>query len=79
MLCAEVAATTVLLGTGREAGADEDDFHTFKRVNAEVDEAQKAEERTKRRLDARVGVHSGVVKAYGEVPPAAKKKKVVTF
>ncbi|KAI0676848.1 hypothetical protein C8Q78DRAFT_1149198 [Trametes maxima] len=75
----EVAATTVVLGTGREAGADEDDFHTFKRINAEVDQAEKAEERAKRRAEVKVGVHSGVVKAFGNAAPATKKKKVVFF
>ncbi|KAI0650004.1 hypothetical protein C8Q79DRAFT_941885 [Trametes meyenii] len=75
----EVAATTVVLGTGREAGADEDDFHTFKRINAEVDQAEKAEERAKRRAEVKVGAHSGVVKAFGNSAPAAKKKKVVFF
>ncbi|KAI0771851.1 hypothetical protein BD413DRAFT_546569 [Trametes elegans] len=75
----EVATTTILLGTGREAGADEDDFHTFKRINAEVDKAEKVEERVKRRAEVKVGAHSGVVKAYGDAPPAGKKKKVVFF
>ena len=32
-------------GTGTEAGADEDDFHTFKRKSAEIDKEQKAVER----------------------------------
>lgn len=75
----EVKATTVMVGTGREAGADEDDFHTFKRVNAEVDHAEKAEERVKRRAEVKVGALTGVVKAFGEAPPVAKKKKVITF
>ncbi|KAI0370291.1 hypothetical protein BV20DRAFT_966964 [Pilatotrama ljubarskyi] len=75
----EVAATTILLGTGREAGADEDDFHTFKRINAEVDKAEKAEERAKRKAEVKVGAHSGVVKAFGDAAPAAKKKKKVVF
>ena len=69
----------MLVGTGGEAGADEDDFHTFKRVNAEVDKAEKAEERAKRRAEVKVGAHSGVVKAFGDAPPATKKKKVVLF
>ncbi|KAI0637792.1 hypothetical protein C8Q77DRAFT_1087895 [Trametes polyzona] len=75
----EVTANTVLLGTGREAGADEDDFHTFKRVTAEVDKAEKAEERAKRRAEVKVGAHSGVVKAFGDTPAVVKKKKVVVF
>ncbi|KAI9063344.1 hypothetical protein FKP32DRAFT_702991 [Trametes sanguinea] len=75
----EVTATTPLVGTGREAGADEDDFHTFKRVTAEVDKEEKAEERAKRKADVRVGAHSGVVKAVGDALPEKKKKKVVFF
>ncbi|KAI0829434.1 hypothetical protein BC628DRAFT_1360507 [Trametes gibbosa] len=75
----EVKVTTVMVGTGREAGADEDDFHTFKRVNAEVDLAEKAEERVKRRAEVKVGALTGVMKAFGEAPPVAKKKKVVIF
>ncbi|KAI9001181.1 hypothetical protein BD414DRAFT_473869 [Trametes punicea] len=75
----ETTANALLVGTGREAGADEDDFHTFKRINIEVDKELKAEERAKRRADVKVGAHSGVVKAYGETPPATKKKKVVFF
>ncbi|KAL7282108.1 hypothetical protein ACG7TL_003577 [Trametes sanguinea] len=75
----EVTATTPLVGTGREAGADEDDFHTFKRVTAEVDKEEKAEERAKRKADVRVGAHSGVVRAVGDALPEKKKKKVVFF
>ena len=36
---------TTLLGTGREAGADEDDFHALKRKSAEVDKEEKTAER----------------------------------
>ena len=39
---------TEFLGTGVEAGADEDDFHTFKRKSAEVDKEQKAAERVQK-------------------------------
>ena len=37
---------TAFVGTGAEVGADEDDFHTFKRKSAEVDKEQKAVERS---------------------------------
>jgi len=40
-----VAEKTAFLGIGTEAGADEDDFHTFKRKTAEVDKEQKTAER----------------------------------
>ena len=36
---------TAVFGTGREAGADEDDFHTFKRKNVEVDREVQSEEK----------------------------------
>ncbi len=65
------------MGTGREAGADEDDFHTFKRRNAEVVNEEKASERLKRQADVKVGAHSGVVKSFGQV--AQKPKKVISF
>lgn len=39
---------TAFLGTGAEAGADEDDFHTFKRKSAEVDKEQKVAERVQK-------------------------------
>jgi len=42
-----VMGKTMFWGTGTEAGADEDDFHTFKRKSAEVDKEQKAVERTR--------------------------------
>ena len=37
---------TAVFGTGREAGADEDDFHTFKRKNVEVDREVQSEEKS---------------------------------
>jgi len=43
-----VANNTPFLGTGVEAGADEDDFHTFKRKSAEVDKEQKTAERVQK-------------------------------
>ena len=39
---------TAFFGTGAEAGADEDDFHTFRRKYAEVDKEQKVVERTEK-------------------------------
>ena len=60
-----VANSTAFLGTGVEAGADEDDFHTFKRKSAEVDKEQKATER----------VQKPRLKNQAQPP----KKKVVNF
>ncbi|RDX53127.1 hypothetical protein OH76DRAFT_1376358 [Lentinus brumalis] len=74
----EVVATTVFVGTGRESGADEDDFHTFKRLTAEVDRSEKVGEKAKKKAGVKVGAHSGVVRAFGDAP-APKKKKVVVF
>ncbi|TBU32132.1 hypothetical protein BD311DRAFT_751359 [Dichomitus squalens] len=75
----DVAATTVFVGTGQEGGADEDDFHTFKRRTLEVDKAEKIEERVKRKAEVKVAAHSGVVRAFGSSAPAATKKRVVFF
>ncbi|EMD33674.1 hypothetical protein CERSUDRAFT_159922 [Gelatoporia subvermispora B] len=74
-----VTASTVFLGTGREAGADEDDFHTLKRKNAEIDQAEKFVEKTKRQANVKVGAFTGVVKAFGKASAPVTKKKVVTF
>ena len=71
-----MAATTVFVGTGQEGGADEDDFHTFKRRTLEVDKAEKVEEKVKRKAEVKVAAHSGVVKAFGSSARAAKKKVV---
>jgi len=61
-----VVEKTAFLGTGVEAGADEDDFHTFKRKSAEVDKEQRAVERMqKSRLK--------------NTSQPQKKKKVVDF
>ncbi|KAI0773951.1 hypothetical protein C8Q74DRAFT_1267537 [Fomes fomentarius] len=73
----EVDAKTVFVGTGEGVGADEDDFHTIKRMTVDIDRSEKAEEKAKKKVGVKVGVHSGVVKAFGEAP--APKKKVVVF
>ncbi|KAF7323032.1 hypothetical protein HMN09_00083000 [Mycena chlorophos] len=66
-----------VFGTGREAGADEDDFHILKRNRNEVERDERGEERRRRAADVRTGALSGVVKAFGQTP--AKPKKVVYF
>ena len=70
---------TAVFGTGREAGADEDDFHTFKRKNVEVDREVQSEEKSRKMAAVRVGKHSGAARVFGPAPPPAKPKKVVTF
>ncbi|KAI0751341.1 hypothetical protein C8Q80DRAFT_1218106 [Daedaleopsis nitida] len=74
----EVTTNTLFVGTGQGGGADEDDFHTFKRMTVEVDKSERSEVKAKRKAEVKVGAHSGVVKAFGAAP-AAKKKKVVVF
>ncbi|KAJ7046848.1 hypothetical protein C8F04DRAFT_211898 [Mycena alexandri] len=69
---------SVMFGTGREAGADEDDFHTFKRRKVEVDYDEKQEVKMKRLIDVKAGAHSGIVKPFG-TNPVKPIKKVVFF
>ncbi|KAJ7452342.1 hypothetical protein B0H11DRAFT_286676 [Mycena galericulata] len=68
---------SVMFGVGREAGADEDDFHAFKRRKTEVDRDVKQEEKLRRSVDIKAGALSGIVKPFGIVP--LKPKKVVFF
>jgi zinc finger CCHC domain-containing protein 9 len=75
---ADATAATVFLGGGHEAGADEDDFHIFRRKNTEVDREIQGEERVRKMAHVREGKHSGIVKAFGAAPQA-KPKKVVNF
>lgn len=65
------------MGVGRNIGADEDDFHSFKRRKTEVDQGEKEEEKVKRLIDIKAGVHSGVLKSFGK--SVAPPKKVVYF
>jgi len=60
------------------AGADEDDFHAFKRRTAQVEKDEKKEEKAIRSMEVKAGVHSGVVKAFGK-QSVASTKKVVYF
>jgi len=70
---------TTIFGTGGGAGADEDDFHTFKRKNAEVSKDEKKEDRRRKRLDGKAGLHTGTVKAFGGNQVSSKPKKAVLF
>ena len=74
---AEGSAVATLLGTGQEAGADEDDFHTIRRKNAEVDRDEHGEERARKEAKVRAGAFTGIVKTFGKGP--VKPKKVVNF
>ncbi|KAI0256064.1 hypothetical protein BJV78DRAFT_1118019, partial [Lactifluus subvellereus] len=70
-------AVATLLGTGHEAGADEDDFHTIRRKNAEIDRDEQGGERARKEAKVRAGALTGVVKAFGKAP--VEPKKVVYF
>lgn len=76
---ADVVARTVFVGTGQDGGADEDDFHSFKRKTQEVDKAEKMGEKARRNARVKVAAHSGVVKPFRDSASASKKKKVVFF
>ncbi|KAI0268729.1 hypothetical protein BC834DRAFT_651030 [Gloeopeniophorella convolvens] len=73
----EVTAVAALLGTGHEAGADEDDFHTIRRKNVEVDMDERGEERARKEAKVRAGALTGIVRSFGKAP--VKPKKVVNF
>ncbi|KZT29184.1 hypothetical protein NEOLEDRAFT_1154191 [Neolentinus lepideus HHB14362 ss-1] len=66
-----------LIGTGHQVGADEDDFHIFKRRTAEIELEEKQAEKARRLANVKVGVHSGAVRAFGKAAPA--QKKIVLF
>ncbi|KAI0305620.1 hypothetical protein B0F90DRAFT_1699495 [Multifurca ochricompacta] len=74
----EGSAAVALLGTGREAGADEDDFHTIRRKNAEIDRDERGEERARKEAKVLAGALTGVVKPFGKAL-AKQPKKVVYF
>ncbi|KAH9061232.1 hypothetical protein EDB87DRAFT_1674191 [Lactarius vividus] len=65
-------AAAALLGTGREAGADEDDFHMIRRRNLEIDRDERKEAKA-----LRTGAVAAVIKASGRI--AVKPNKVVHF
>ncbi|KAI0081976.1 hypothetical protein K474DRAFT_1634682 [Panus rudis PR-1116 ss-1] len=73
-----VAASNSFFGTGKDAGADEDDFHIIKRKTADLNKEEKMAEKSKKVLDVKVGVHTGVMKNFG-LALSSKPKKIVTF
>lgn len=76
--CLESNNQATLIGTGREAGADEDDFLIIGRKKREVERDEKTEERVRRTADVKLGALTGTVRAFGLVPTVASKK-VVSF
>lgn len=73
------SGTATFLGTGQSAGADEDDFHIFKRRNADVDRDIKKDERAKKKADVKFAPYTGTVKAFGTPVGNSAKVKVVYF
>ncbi|TFK66551.1 hypothetical protein BDN72DRAFT_771846, partial [Pluteus cervinus] len=63
-----VESSTAVFGIGKEAGADEDDFHIFKRKTREVERDERREEKAKKMMNVKAGVHSGIVKSFGRTP-----------
>jgi len=66
-----------VLGVGREAGADEDDFHIFKRQTTEMDRGEKREQQQKRLLRNGADTQTSIVKSVGN--ESKPTKKVVYF
>ncbi|KAG6849643.1 hypothetical protein H0H93_006647 [Arthromyces matolae] len=67
--------TTEILGTGVAAGADEDDFHSFKRNNTEIKQSEKSDEKDQRMRSNQLTMEQRAHK----VRPSLPAKKVVTF
>lgn len=61
-----------VLGTNREVGADEDDFHVFKRQTTEIDQGEIKEEEMKRLLRIGSGAQSSNAKSSGTTKPSTK-------
>ncbi|TDL24284.1 hypothetical protein BD410DRAFT_767502 [Rickenella mellea] len=74
------SASTIYVGSGQEAGADEDDFHILKRKTAEVDKEERDESKTKRLANIKAGALTGIVKSFPKIPAAPSiPRKVVNF
>ena len=75
----------MVLGTGRGAGADEDDFHILNRSGGDVgqEERRRADgEKKKKAVGVKAGAHSGVVREVGvgtKTPNTNLKRTVVYF
>ncbi|KAL4073808.1 hypothetical protein J3A83DRAFT_4231616 [Scleroderma citrinum] len=73
------AAGTVF-GMGKEAGADEDDFHVFKRKNAEVLKDERDESKQRTRVEVKVKSHTRTARLLGNpLLTQRRDKKVVYF
>ncbi|KAI6033238.1 hypothetical protein F5J12DRAFT_203900 [Pisolithus orientalis] len=70
-------AVSKIFGIGKEAGADEDDFHVFKRKNAEVSNDEKDENKQGNRAEVQAGVHVDRLKRRLPGTPAKVQKSRV--
>ncbi len=68
--------SAAVIGMTREAGADEDDFHVFKRTTTELEQIERLKERERKELGVKKGAHSGTVVKAGKV---SSTKRVVVF
>lgn len=71
------ADTLALMGTSDKPGADEDDFHTFRRNRHEIEKEAIEQEKRTRLLQGKVGARSDIVKPFRTAP--IPTKKVVFF
>lgn len=69
---ADGSAAAAFLGTGREAGADEDDFHMIRRRNLEIDRDEREVGKA-----LRAGAVAGIVESSGRT--SVMPKNVVYF
>lgn len=69
---------TLVLGLDQDLGADEDDFHSFKRRKTEVDKSEQRD--VKQMGQVKMGVMSGVFTAApARAGPPQRQKNVVYF
>lgn len=52
MFLSDSTKTSMVVGAGEEAGADEDDFHILNRKRGEVDQEERKEKKRKRMVEA---------------------------
>ncbi|XP_006459613.1 hypothetical protein AGABI2DRAFT_66090, partial [Agaricus bisporus var. bisporus H97] len=71
------ADTLALMGTSDKPGADEDDFHTFRRNRHEIEKEAIEQEKRTRLLQGKVGARPDIVKPFRTAP--IPTKKVVFF
>ncbi|KAG6877896.1 hypothetical protein C0993_002561 [Termitomyces sp. T159_Od127] len=73
----DIIETSDIIGTGDTIGADEDDFHSFRRQKGEIDRSEKHEEKEKRLQRHRLASQSNKNQATKHV--SLSSKRVVYF